>query len=168
MGAVANLACIRSHQAVIVEAGAAPLLLALMAPSAPAGCQEAAARGFGNLVRPGAWAGRCGGCCACLARCGAAMPCYAFPASLRPCPRPLAPLPPHPAQVCDALADGLRSAAYQAVPLLVGITRASGSPGAKQAAARALSNLVCSDATAQVRAAAGEGVCGGAATCCAR
>lgn len=40
--------------------------------------------------------------------------------------------------------------AYQAVPLLVGVMRDGGSDGARQAAARAISNLVCSDATAQV------------------
>lgn len=51
MGAISNLACIRAHQQLILEAGAAPLLLHLMQPGVGAGCQEAAARGFGNLVR---------------------------------------------------------------------------------------------------------------------
>lgn len=54
-------------------------------------------------------------------------------------------------QVCDSLSDVLRPAAYQAVPLLVGIMQQGGSDGARQAAARAVSNLVCSDATVQVR-----------------
>jgi hypothetical protein len=35
---------------VCLQAGAAPLLLQLMQPGASSGCQEAAARGFGNLV----------------------------------------------------------------------------------------------------------------------
>lgn len=40
------------------QAGAAPLLLQLMQPGASAGCQEAAARGLGNLVgAEGGWMG---------------------------------------------------------------------------------------------------------------
>ncbi|PSC69879.1 U-box domain-containing 4 [Micractinium conductrix] len=129
VGAISNLACIRAHQPAILGAGAAPLLLALMQPGASSGCQEAAARGFGNLV-------------------------------------------------CDSLSDTLRPVAYQAIPLLVGIVagaappggggasssaasggsaaggahlaRAGTSAGARQAAARAISNLVCSDTTVQV------------------
>lgn len=34
-----------------LQTGAAPLLLRLMQPGMSTGCQEAAARGFGNLVR---------------------------------------------------------------------------------------------------------------------
>ncbi|KAL4439178.1 hypothetical protein ABPG77_004080 [Micractinium sp. CCAP 211/92] len=124
VGAISNLACIRAHQQAILEAGAAPLLLTLMQPGSSAGCMEAAARGFGNLV-------------------------------------------------CDSLSDTLRLVAYQAVPLLVGIVAgpgaaglpgaasggaggggAAGAPsssdGARQAAARAISNLVCCDVTTQV------------------
>lgn len=80
---------------------------------------------------------------------------------------------PCPLQVCDSLSDTLRLVAYQAVPLLVGIVAGPGaaggpgaasggaggggaagasssSDGARQAAARAISNLVCCDVTTQV------------------
>ena len=52
-------------------------------------------------------------------------------------------------QVCDGICDTLRPVAYQAIPLLVGIM-GGGGDGARQAAARAISNLVCSDSTVQV------------------
>lgn len=81
------------------------------------------------------------------------------------------PLPPPRTQVCDSLNDLLRPVAYQAVPLLVGILSRPGSEGAKQAAARAISNLVCSDAAVQVRGGTGgrqaRAGAGQAATCAA-
>ncbi len=49
-GAISNLACVAgSTQAAIVRAGAVPVLLRLMGAGVGAGCQETAARAFGNL-----------------------------------------------------------------------------------------------------------------------
>ena len=195
VGAISNLACISAHQPAILGAGAAPLLLALMQPGASSGCQEAAARGFGNLVRLAGWSrvrAAAGSVLPWASQIQAATCChgrgkYGLPA-WRLLPTPWLSLqpptghraPPSPCmQVCDSLSDTLRPVAYQAIPLLVGIVagaappggggasssaasggsaaggahlaRAGTSAGARQAAARAISNLVCSDTTVQVR-----------------
>ena len=142
MGAISNLACIRSHQPAILEAGAAPLLLRLMQPGMSAGCQEAAARGFGNLVRF-VFASICfalfsnpaGSRGATTAAAKAPQPAPQHRPGITLPPAARLPPPPRP-QVCDSLSDTLRPVAYQAVPLLVGIMqRADSGSNTKQVGA---------------------------------